>query len=147
MRTFARLAAFAAPLISCAVLLVGCASGVNLDEPIEARHWQLVSLDLQPVAPAAHPDQRAQLVFDNGRVTGSGGCNRLSGSYQRNGSRLKLGPLATTRMACADAGRSGLETRFLAALQATASYRVKGARLLLLDASGRTLAELTAGDQ
>ncbi len=146
MRFFVRLAAFAAALISCAAFVIGCA-GVSLDEPIEGRHWQLVSLDLQPVEPAANPEQRAQLLFDNGRVTGSGGCNRLSGSYQRNGSRLRIGPLAATRMVCADAGRGALETRFLAALHATASYRLTDGRLLLLEAGGRTLAVLTAGGQ
>ena len=41
------------------------------------------------------------LVFDEGgRVSGSGGCNRLAGTYTASGEQLAFGPLATTRMAC-----------------------------------------------
>jgi len=125
-----------------AALLAGCAS-VSLDEPIESRNWRLTSIDGQPVQPAGDPRQNAQLQFDgNGRVAGSGGCNRLSGSYQRNGAQLKIGPLASTRMACTDQARSQIEARFLAALEATARYSVVGGELVLIDGRGQTLARL-----
>jgi heat shock protein HslJ len=122
----------------------GCASSVSLDQPIEARTWRLASIDAQPVIPSDDPRQAAQVLFDGGaqRVSGSGGCNRISGSYQRTGATLKIGPLVSTRMACLDAGRGQLEQRFLAALQATTSYSIAGNELILLDARGQTLAKL-----
>ncbi|RZL93699.1 MAG: META domain-containing protein [Variovorax sp.] len=145
MRSFVRRAAFAALLVSGAMLIAGCSS-VSLDEPIEGRTWRLARLGTEPVAPSGDPQRDAQLVFDGrtGRVSGSGGCNRLTAGYQRNADALKIGPLAATRMACVDAGRSALEGRFLAALQATASYRMAGDQLSLLDQGGQTLAVLSA---
>jgi heat shock protein HslJ len=127
-----------------AMVAAGCASSVSLDEPIESRTWRLVSIDAQPVIPSEDPRQSVQIVFDgtNKRVAGSGGCNRISGGYQRTGTQLKIGPLVSTRMACLDAGRGQLETRFLAALQATTSYSLAGSELVLLDGRGQTLAKL-----
>ena len=121
----------------------GCSS-VSLDQPIESRTWRLASIDAQPVIPSQDPRQAVQIVFDGSaqRVSGSGGCNRISGGYQRTGDKLKIGPLASTRMACQDASRGQLETRFLAALANTASYSIAGSELILLDARGQTLAKL-----
>jgi len=131
-----------------ALTSTACTS-VSLDQPIEARTWRLASIDSQPVIPSDDPRQSAQIVFDGGaqRMSGSGGCNRISGSYQRSGAQLKIGPVASTRMACLDPSRGQLETRFLAALQATASYSVAGNELILIDARGQTLAKLDGSNR
>jgi len=135
----------AALLVLCATVLAGCSS-VSLDEPIESRTWRLANLGMQPVVPSADPQRDPQLVFDrsSGRVSGSGGCNRITGSYQRDGTKLKIGPLAATRMACLDAGRGALESGFLAALQSTASYTMNGQDLVLFDARGQAVATLSS---
>jgi len=131
-----------------AATVAGCASGVALDEPIEARSWRLTSLNGQALAPASDPARAAQVQFDgNGRVTGSGGCNRLTGSYQRNGAQLKIGPLAATRMACIDPAQGQLESQFLAALEATTRYSIVGGELVLIDSRGQTLARLGAANR
>jgi putative lipoprotein len=137
---------FAAPLLATG-LLTGCGSGISLDEPIEGPIWRLEQLGDQPIAPSADPRQDAQLQFDRatGRVTGSGGCNRLMGSFVRSGGSLQLSQLATTRMACLDPARGANETQFFAALQSTTGYRLQGpTRMSLIDAGGRTLAILSA---
>ncbi|HSV57975.1 MAG TPA: META domain-containing protein [Variovorax sp.] len=133
----------ALPCFFVAFAVAGCSS-VSLDQPIESRTWRLASIDAQPVIPSQDPRQSAQVMFDGGtkRVSGSGGCNRISGSYQRTGAQLKIGPLASTRMACQDAGRGQLEARFMAALQATTNYSIAGNELILLDDRGQTLAKL-----
>jgi putative lipoprotein len=143
MRFLARLAppVFAAALL--AGILSACGSGISLDEPIEGPVWRLVQLGSEPVAPGAD----AQIQFDrnSGRVSGSGGCNRLSGSFTRSGIALRIGQLASTRMACTDPVRGASEAQFISALQGTASYRLAGpGRLALLDATGRTVATLNA---
>ena len=145
MRSFARRTAL--PAIASAALLLtaltGCGSGISLDEPIEGPVWRLVQLGDEPIAPGGD----AQLQFDrnSGRVSGSGGCNRVTGSFTRAGVSLKLGQMAATRMACADPVRGANEAQFVSALQTTASYRLAGpGRLALLDASGRTVAMLNA---
>jgi putative lipoprotein len=128
-----------------AALTSGCGSGISLDEPIEGPTWRLEQLGGEPVPPGNDPQRDAQLQFDgnSGRLNGAGGCNRVSGMFQRTGYSLRFSQLASTRMACIDPARSASETQFFAALQATASYRLEGAsRLALLDASGRTLATL-----
>ena len=135
-------------LVASAAAAAGCTS-VSLDQPIESRTWRLASIDTQPVIPSDDPRQAAQIVFDGGaqRVSGSGGCNRISGNYQRTGAQLKIGPIVSTRMACLDASRGQLETRFVAALQATTSYSVAGNELILLDARGQTLAKLDGSNK
>lgn len=136
------IAAMAGVLVSGAAMLAGCGTRVSLDEPIEGPTWRLVNLAQQPVVPGGDQQREPRLQFDGARVTGSSGCNQLSGSYQRSGSSLKFGPLAATRMACADPVRGALESNFVTALQGTSNYSLLGRQLLLLDATGRTLAVL-----
>ncbi|MFM9924094.1 META domain-containing protein [Variovorax sp. H27-G14] len=141
MRSFVR--HIALPVLAAATL-TACGSGISLDEPIEGPAWRLVQLGEEPIAPGSE----AQVQFDrsSGRVSGSGGCNRISGTYTRSGATLKIGQMASTRMACPDPARGGTEAQFVSALQSTASYRLAGpGRLALLDASGRTVALLNSG--
>ena len=138
-----RFARPAAVLALCAAALAGCAS-VSLDEPIEAQTWRLVSIYGSPVAPGSDASADAQVSFNNGQVSGSGGCNRVSGSYQRTGTTLKIGQLASTRRACIDQGRTQIETNFFAALQGATRYSRSGNDLLLIDGNGQTLARLTS---
>lgn len=89
------------------------------------------------------PGQEPSLVFSGGTVAGSTGCNSLSGSLaeaepapgdgaQAEG-RLRFGPLAVTRMACAEAARNSQEARFLELLAAVARYRLVDAQSLVLE--------------
>lgn len=151
MRSFDNLAHLtrrtALPVIAAAALLAslaGCGSGISLDEPIEGPAWRLAQLGDEPIAPGS--DAQVQFDRSSGRVSGSGGCNRISGTYTRVGSTLKIGQLGSTRMACADPVRGGNEAQFISALQSTASYSLAGpGRLALLDARGRTVALLNSG--
>ena len=72
-------------------LLAACGSGISLDEPIESRVWRLTRLGSQPVAAGNDPQRDPQIRFDGTRVSGSGGCNRVSGGYQRDGHTLRIG--------------------------------------------------------
>ncbi len=82
------------------------------------------------------------IMFDpkSRRATGSGGCNRISGGYDAGETALRIGPIASTRMACP--GTERVEAAFIHALEKTARYRVSGRMLELLDASGASLARL-----
>ncbi|RZL65228.1 MAG: META domain-containing protein [Variovorax sp.] len=149
MRLFAtRFASRAVPAALLTAALTACGSGISLDEPIEGPVWRLTQLGAgQPLPPGGDLQRDPQVQFDSsGRVSGSGGCNRVSGSFTRSGSELRIGQLAATRMACADPARGATESEFFVALQTTASYRLQGpGRLALLDAGGRTLATLQSG--
>ena len=139
---------FLTTALFASLMASGCGSGISLDEPIEGPVWQLEQLGSELIEPSSDPRRNAQIQFDrgSGRVSGSGGCNRVTGTYERSGSTLRLRQLGATRMACPNEASTINETQFFAALQATASYRLQGmSRLSLLDASGRTVATLSNG--
>ena len=48
----------------------------------------------------ANPGQPLQLDFSEGRLSASGGCNRIGGGYEQEGDVLRVGALMQTRMAC-----------------------------------------------
>jgi heat shock protein HslJ len=81
--------------------------------------------------------------FAGGRVSGTDGCNRYSGSYSIKGTALDVSTLASTQMACV-AEVNAQARAYAAALTNATSYRIVGDRLELLSADGRTSAEFAA---
>jgi heat shock protein HslJ len=82
--------------------------------------------------------ERARIeLHSDGRFTGHTSCNTMNGSYTLDGDRIRFGPPATTRMACAELQREQ-EDRILTALELAATARVRPDGLLeLRDAEGR----------
>jgi heat shock protein HslJ len=85
-------------------------------------------------------------VFDaNGQLAGSASCNAYRGSYQVDDEQMSIGPLATTRRACADPqGILDQELAYLAALQRTSRFEIRGDQLALRDAEGALQASYIA---
>lgn len=78
--------------------------------------------------------------FNNGAVSGNGGCNSYSGSYTAADGAISVSPLAVTMMFCAEPeGVAEQETLYLAALQGAAQYAIDGSQLTLSDADGAPL--------
>nr|WP_047167053.1 YbaY family lipoprotein [Sphingomonas sp. Y57] len=78
----------------------------------------------------------------DGRVSGSAGCNRFTGDYSIEGQSLRIGPLAVTRRACVPT-LGNQETRFLAILQDVTSWSVNSNGSVLFRADdGRYLAAI-----
>src|SRR6056297_2149697 len=77
------------------------------------------------------------------RIRATVGCNRMTGSYERQGEHLTFGPLAGTRMAC-PAPLDRLEDALARALGDVRGYRSTGEILTLLDGQGEIIALLTA---
>jgi heat shock protein HslJ len=96
--------------------------------------WRVVEIGGTPVA-AGKSGREPHLVFSEGRVSGSNGCNRFTGTYQQDGESLHFSPLAMTKMACPPP-QDALERAFIQAMAATASVRQSGGSLELLDAGG-----------
>lgn len=71
-----------------------------------------------------------ELNTSDKRVAGTSGCNRITGSVRADGSRIRFGPMAGTRMACPANGALS-ESVFLEALQASTGYRIGNNRLTL----------------
>ena len=78
------------------------------------------------------------LFSDDGSVSGSGGCNRFSGTYAVDGDSLTLSPLASTKMACADHVMAQ-EGVFFDGMAEVASFAIEGTQLTLSDGSGAPL--------
>lgn len=73
------------------------------------------------------------LAFDGeGRVSGSGGCNRFTGSYTFTDGELSFGPLAGTKMMCPEAVMDQ-EDRFHRALGAVERVEMDGPFLLIFE--------------
>jgi heat shock protein HslJ len=65
------------------------------------------------------------LTFEDRQVTGSAGCNDFHGTYATEGSRIEIGPLATTRRACEESLMTQ-EREFLAALASAVTWSIDG---------------------
>jgi heat shock protein HslJ len=106
-------------------------------------YWKLMELDGKPVT--VTDNQREPYIVlqaDPKQVNGSGGCNRLFGSYETSGSTLTFGGVGSTKMACP----SGMDTEvaFLPALGRVARWRITGQQLELSDSTGTPLARFEA---
>ena len=81
-------------------------------------------------------DARVTAIFDDeGRVAGSGGCNRFMATFEVDGGAIRIGPVAGTRMMCAEPeGVSEQEGSYFAALERSATWLIREGRLQLRDA-------------
>jgi len=84
---------------------------------------------------AVLPGTELDVVFGIGSVAGFAGCNQFSGTYGTNGNVVRIGQLATTRLACADDVMTQ-ETAFLEALQGAALIEARTATATLKDLNG-----------
>jgi len=74
---------------------------------------------------------------ENGRVTGSAGCNRFTGTYAVSGADVTISGVAATRKMCATPETiMEQEAAFLKALTMGTRARIDGARLELRNADG-----------
>jgi copper homeostasis protein (lipoprotein) len=110
--------------------------------PLENTHWSLTRVGDSPVRTKGEREPHLVLHSATRRVSGAAICNQLLGSYRLQGTSLTFGAVATSRMMCPSG--MDVERRFLAALQATRTARVRGSTLELLDAKGRSLASFEA---
>jgi heat shock protein HslJ len=94
--------------------------------------WTLVELDGEPVEIGPEEIQPTIVLdLEESRVSGSGGVNRLTGTFALSESELRFGSLATTRMAGPESAMHR-EQSFLAALERVTSFVLDGGALTLL---------------
>ena len=82
-------------------------------------------------------------TFTGDTVSGSAGCNDYSGPYTLDGTKVKIGPLVTTRKAC-EQPVMDQETQFLTALQTPATVEQNGGIVTLRVSDGATQVTLAA---
>lgn len=98
-------------------------------KPLVATEWQLVQLGGKNIQPEEGKYNLSFLAEEN-RIAGVGACNRLMGSYTLGEKgALKIGPLASTRMACPG---MEIEMEYAKAIESTTHYEMDGPMLMLL---------------
>lgn len=122
--------AFAAAAVLLTAACCPCRSyQKKMRRPLAGTEWQLIQLGGRSM----HPEQGTFcLTFDETThtLTGRGACNSLTANYRTEVKQvLRIGPLASTMMACPDADT---ERAFAAAIEATTHYDMDGPTLLLL---------------
>jgi len=75
------------------------------------------------------------LEFVDGRVAGYTGCNMLSGTWRMEGNEVRLGPLVTTKRACAGAGGE-VERHVLSTMSERSKVIREGGRLVATTPEG-----------
>lgn len=108
----------------------GCGEFINPLYQLSGR-WNLTSIGEEAVKETDFINGQPVLQFNTfeKKVSGSTGCNRLSGGFKSNeDGSLTFLPLAATRMFCPGKG----ESKFLSSLQQVDHYKREGDKLLLL---------------
>jgi heat shock protein HslJ len=132
-------------LLALLLILGGCGAATPTATPaatatsvaaapanLAGTRWRLVSYGPADSPTAALPQQDVTLEFNQGnQISGSAGCNSYSGTATIAGETVKVGPLMSTKMACANQAANTQETVFLMALQAGQSIKVVGATLTI----------------
>ncbi|MEO5651068.1 MAG: META domain-containing protein, partial [Ginsengibacter sp.] len=128
-------------MVTSVIFMTNCsntrsaASTSSASEALSQNEWKLIEV-LGAKVPSS---SQAGLLFSPGtvnKVSGSTGCNRMTGTYETGtNNSIKFPPLATTRMACLDEGVNGIEGKFLEALSKATSWEISGNELLLKNGS------------
>ena len=110
---------------------------------IRGTNWLLVAVGDKPVT-ATDTNRAAHIVLqpDSKQVAGSGGCNRMFGTYELNGDALRFSGIGATKMACKDGME--IEAAFLPLLQRVRQWKIAGRQLALSDSAGVVLARFEA---
>jgi heat shock protein HslJ len=94
--------------------------------------WTLVTMLGNPVTPGT----TITANFDNGQLSGSGGCNTYNTTYTTSGNSISIGFPTTTQVACED-DIIQQENIYFNVLTSSASYQLSGPTLAMFDGGGQ----------
>jgi len=114
------------------------------DASLTNTYWKFLEVGGKPVV-VAQQMREPQLVLNgqDGRFAGSGGVNRLMGSYTVDGTGLTFSQVASTMMAGAPEAMQQ-EQAIVAALGAVREFSISGDQLTLADESGQQVLRAVA---
>jgi heat shock protein HslJ len=122
-------------LLLVSLLALSACATASLGSRFDGRELVAEAVNDVPATGTRAPTLR----LENGRATGSAGCNSFSASYKLDGERLEFGPIASTEMACEPAAMEQ-ERSFLSILAAVRSYsRYGNGSLSLIAPDGRAI--------
>lgn len=137
MMTTANLLCRAGLALGLALAASTIASAKGLNGHLHGSEWGFVG---DP------PGAERFVQFTGGkRLVGSGGCNRFSGSFDHDDHKLAIGPVISTRRACAPDVMQR-EQDFFQLFQQVRTADATHLELVLKDESGKVLATLRRRD-
>jgi heat shock protein HslJ len=130
---------------------IGLALLVTLVSPVQAKsdcelletYWRAVVIDGNPVTVESNKREPHLVFSSEGRVSGSTGCNRLSGSFEQGADSFRFKQMITTKIGCPPPVHA-MERAFLQVLGATTAVLLSGNILELKDAAGKVRMRLEA---
>lgn len=115
----------------------GCGGGVLPPVSLNDTSWTIRALGGVATAERIETEVR----FADGRISGTAGCNRFSGSYAVEGNVLSIGAIAATEMMCPEP-QMAQESKFLSLLgsgKLTKRFSVSGDLILTSEAGDTAL--------
>lgn len=117
--------------------------------PLIGTEWVAIGInDGRGGVVSAVEGARVTAIFDDGgRVAGSGGCNRFMATFDVDGDAIRIGPVAGTRMMCAEPeGVSEQEGSYFAALERASTWIIREGRLQLRDTDAALQVDFVGAD-
>lgn len=124
-------------LLVTILFLIGCSATKKTsqetitDSTITGMTWKLTTLEGKAVSTPSNQEKDIHFVLqEDGKVTGSTGCNTFNGNYTlEKGNRIRFSKMASTRMACPDIPVK--ESDFLQVFELADNYTVNGNTIML----------------
>lgn len=121
------------------------------ETPSETDNLANTSWTLQSFGPAGETavigETPLTLVFEEeGLVSGDGGCNSFSGSYEVQGNQLVFNDVVGTLRACADENLTAQEQQYLSALQSAGEFEQTADQLTIHYNDGQDTLNFAATD-
>ena len=113
---------------------------------LDGTAWTLKTYDVGGTATAVPSGMVIDAKFAGGKVSGFAGCNVYTASATISGATLKIGPAATTSMAC-DTAISAVETAYLANLAKAATFTATSEALTIFGSDGKQLLAYAAASK
>ena len=114
--------------------------------PLENTTWVMTYLGDVPVRKTDWLLMKPILIFSPGvrRMSGSGGCNKVTGDYKLSGDQLTFGETMVITAIHCSSRLVEMEDSFLEALQHVKHWKIEEQQLILVDAEAKQLARFEA---
>jgi len=115
---------------------------------LEGTRWQVSGIVTSDAVSSTIAGAEAELTLDAGSLTGTTGCNRMTGSYSVESAAsegsVSFSDIGTTEMLC-EPDVMEQEGQIVAAIEAATTYSIEGSTMSLTGADGSPVLTLVAG--
>jgi heat shock protein HslJ len=112
--------------------------GVNAQEL--KGQWKLVEMTVDGARFDLTSDKTPTMIFgEESRVSGNGGCNRYSTTYDLTNKVIHFKPFISTKMACADDKRNSQEVKYFVAFGKVNKFKISKKSLSFTDKRKKTV--------